>query len=114
MRIPCYVLLPLTFNDGSSVPDAMIAAFEHRFFAEFGGSTVEGTVTGTYRMQDTGTKQVEKLLKVKVAVEGEEGVAALREIVAEIGHDLGQECMYFEVQRGSNVEFVSPKKGGSK
>jgi hypothetical protein len=110
---PCHFKLPLADNDGQAVAEELREELLDRVWVEFGGYTIEGVEEGAYRRQDTGKKQVEKLLRVAVAVEGEAGVNRLREIVSEIGGRLHQECMYFEVSVGSVGQLVpSKKKGG--
>lgn len=59
------LLIPLTFNDGSEIPPAILARIRTDFFEHFGGSTVEGTVEGEYRMND-GKKRAERLMKLWV------------------------------------------------
>jgi hypothetical protein len=111
--IPCTFFLPLAYNDGQPVEQERLEALLDAVFVEFGGYTREGKQQGAYRRQDDGSKQVEFTEKIRVAVEGQEGVAKLKAMVAEIGSELGQECMYFEVSAGSTVELVpSKKKGG--
>lgn len=53
-----------------------------------------------------GSKQVEELVEVWLAVE-EADLSALKQIVARAARTLAQECMYFEIS-GSTVEFISP------
>lgn len=103
----CIVLIPVNYNDGSPVPDEVIAGILETFFVEFGGSTVAGTVKGTFRMKD-GKKQVDDNLEVWVAIEkGEVGESHLRRICSDIAMTLEQESIYFE-RTGSTVEFVPP------
>lgn len=110
--ILCRFKLPLAYNDGQPVEEERREAFLDRIYVEFGGLNDEGVERGMYRRADTGEKQVEWMRKVSVGVPGEEGVAKLRQMVAEIGGELDQECMYFEVAAASVVELVpSTKKG---
>jgi hypothetical protein len=109
---PCRFKLPLTYNDGQPVTEDRRDEVLERLFVEFGGYTIEGVEEGAYRREDTGQKQVEKLLKVCVAVQRESGVERLREMVSEIGGELDQESMYFEVSTRSDVQMVPSKKGG--
>ena len=111
--IPCYVLIPLCYNDGSRVQKEVRDEILDRIWIEFGGYRHEGTRRGAYRRRDNGQKQVEFTQRVCVVVDGEDGVQALRGMVAVLGEMLGQETMYFEVASGSSVELVEPaKKGG--
>ena len=112
---PCVFLLPLAYNDGTPVQPERQEQLLEAIFVEFGGYTIEGKVKGAYRRQDTGEKQVEELLKVKVSVEGAAAVERLKQLVSEIGGELDQESMYFEVSSGSSAELLpSQKKQGGK
>ncbi len=57
------LLIPLTYNDGTSVPDAVLDAIEDEVYVAFNGWAVVGEVTRAYRMQ-SGQKQVDRLLQV--------------------------------------------------
>ncbi|MGC4031486.1 MAG: hypothetical protein QM754_07090 [Tepidisphaeraceae bacterium] len=111
---PCRFKIPLAYNDGTPVEEDRLDAMLDQLYIEFGGSTVEGTEKGTYRRDDTGEKQVEYMLKVCVGVEGEKGVDRLRQMVSEIGGELDQESMYFEVSTGSVIELIPSQKKGDR
>lgn len=111
--IPCTFKLPLAYNDGRPVEEELRDEFLERLFVMFGGWNIEGTEIGAYQRKDTGKKQVEATLKVTVAVEAEQ-ISVLRRMVAEIGGDLDQESMYFEVVAGSIVELVPSEKKGER
>ena len=101
-----YVLLfPLTFNDGTTVPQATLREFRDELFVIAGGSTVTGTVAGEYRMK-SGKKQVDKSAQIWVALDRRDE-HELRRVVAVYAGRLGQESMYFE-RTGSTVEFIEP------
>jgi hypothetical protein len=99
------LLFPLTFNDGTVIPPEVLSEFKEQLFVIAGGHSIAGTVKGEYRMK-SGSKQVEELLEIWVAVE-EQDVPELRRLVAVYGQRLGQESMYFERTK-SVVEFVQP------
>jgi hypothetical protein len=105
---PLYQLLaPLTFNDGSEVPSELHEALKDELFVALGGYTVGGTVEGAYRMDD-GTKQVDRLLLIRVVVsEGQE--SELYAIVEKYCELFQQESMYVEKTAGT-VRFVRPRK----
>ena len=99
------LLVPTTFNDGTSVPAEVFVELEESLFLRFSGCTVCGTVRGTYRMAN-GKKAIDHLVQVWIVVQdGQEN--ELRQIVAELGAKLGQETMYLE-RTGSTVEFIAP------
>ena len=46
------VLIPLTYNDGSRVPQDVLDGIFESLFVLSGGYTSTGTVQGAYRMKD--------------------------------------------------------------
>jgi hypothetical protein len=114
-RTPCSILLPLAYNDGTPVAEDEMESIKDQIFVEFGAYTVEGVKEGAYRREDTGEKQVEHMLEIKVAVPGQEGVQQLRELLAGLAKRLDQESMYLEIRTGATVELVGQKqKGGGR
>ena len=108
-KIKYVVLFPLNYNDGSTVPKAVLDQFLDELFVLAGGYYIAGKGPGAYRMQD-GTKQVDESAAIWVAVLEEE-VPELKRIVAVYAGILGQESMYLE-RTGGTVEFVPPIVGG--
>ncbi len=90
------LLIPLTFNDGTTVPEALLERIEDEVFVAFNGWAAVGEVSGAYRMAQTGKKQVDRLMQVWILVP-EADLSALREMVSRFGGWLEQEVMYFEV-----------------
>jgi hypothetical protein len=103
------ILIPLTYNDGSRVPQEVLDGIFEKLFVLNGGYTVAGTVRGAYRMKD-GTKQSDVLEQVWVAYE-EADKPSLRELVARFCSVLGQETMYLEFT-DSVIELISPHEEG--
>ncbi len=99
------LLVPLTYNDGTRVPEEVLDEIYDALFVMSGGHTTAGTVQGAYRMRD-GTKHSELLLQVWVTCEDAER-QALRNLAARFCALLGQESMYLEFSE-SAVEFVPP------
>src|SRR5438876_2426921 len=99
------LLIPLTYNDGSSVPEEVLDEIYEALFELSGGHTSAGTVRGAYRMKD-GTRQTDLVEQVWVDYE-EADKPRLRELVAGFCALLGQEAMYLEFT-DSIIEFVSP------
>jgi hypothetical protein len=99
------LLIPLTYNDGSQVPQQVLEEIYDALFVLSGGHTSAGTVRGAYRMKD-GTKQTDLLEQVWVAYE-ESDEPALRELVARFCALLGQEAMYLELT-DSVIELIPP------
>jgi hypothetical protein len=104
--IPCSFKVPLNYNDGIPIPESTREGLLDGIYESFGGYTITGTETGAYRRSDTGQKQVEPMLNVVVVVEGRSGVDQLRRQVRQIGAELGQESMYFQISNRDSVEFV--------
>ena len=102
------LLIPLTFNDGTTIPRATLAAIEREIYFAFKGWTLVGEVKGAYQMRQTGEKKVDRLLQVWVVVE-ETAIPEIRQMVARFAESLGQESMYFEVS-DSQVELVPPNE----
>jgi hypothetical protein len=97
-------LVPTRRNDGSEVPrgeqDAILQALRERF----GGLTIEGIVEGHWIDPADGRLYVDQSLKIVVAFEAERLTEA-RQAVRDIGKQLGQIAMYFEVRDG--IEFLT-------
>lgn len=101
------LLIPLTYNDGSHVPQEVLDEIYEALFVLSGGHTSTGTVRGAYRMKD-GSKQTEVLEQVWVAYE-EADKQELRELVARFCTLLGQEAMYLEFT-DSVIELIPPQE----
>jgi hypothetical protein len=100
------LLVPLAFNDGTTVPQEILVAILDELYGAFGGWTVVGEVEGAYRMQQSGQKKVEKLLQVWVVVDEAE-LSLLREMVGRFAAKLAQEVIYLEIA-DAKVEFIPP------
>lgn len=101
------LLIPLTYNDGSQIPQDVLDEIYEALFVLSGGHTSTGTVRGAYRMKD-GTKQTDVLEQVWVACE-EADKPALRQLVAKFCTMLGQEAIYLEFTE-SVIELISPQQ----
>jgi hypothetical protein len=101
------LLIPLTYNDGSRVPQEVLDGIYEALFVLSGGHTSAGTVHGAYRMKD-GTKQTDVLEEVWVVYEDADK-PALRELVARFCSMLGQEVMYLEFT-DSVIELIPPRE----
>jgi hypothetical protein len=99
------VLVPLTYNDGSPVPERIITGILQEIFDTFDGWTVSPEVQGAYRMR-SGRRQVDKLLPVSVIVEVN-GLTLLERMVARWGALLDQELMLLKLA-DSTIRFIPP------
>lgn len=104
------ILIPLTFNDGTSISLKTLEKIQDEIFVSFHGWTIEGVVKGAYRMQ-TGERKVESLQRISVYLASAE-IEALEKMVAKWAELLGQEAMLLEVA-DFEVKFVPPKTGRS-
>jgi len=60
MQKKATLLLPLKYNDGSTIPPKTLVAIQDEIFVTFKGWTLVGEVEGAYQMQ-AGDKKVERL-----------------------------------------------------
>jgi hypothetical protein len=103
------VLIPLTYNDGTKVPDAELDEIYNEFFLLSNGYTLAGTVRGAFRMKD-GSKQVDHSTVIWIGIEyGQED--SLERIVAMVCGRLGQEAIYLE-RTGATIELIPPLNSG--
>ncbi len=104
------LLIPIAYNDGSRVAQAVFEEIYSQLFILSGGWTIEGEVVGAYRMR-SGERKVDKSVKISVVVESQL-LPELRRLVQAFAVQLGQESMYFE-RTSSEVEFIRPVRGRS-
>lgn len=104
-KIKHVLLLPLNYNDGSSIPKDVLDQIFSDLFVLAGGYYIAGEGDGAYRMKD-GTKQVDRSLAVWVAVD-ENDIPELKKLSGRIASELDQEAIYLE-RSGSTVDFIPP------
>jgi hypothetical protein len=97
-------LLPMSRNDGSAVSESEMDSLLGRIWETFGGCTIEGQVTGHWIDSQDGKHYQDTSLKVVVVIEPER-IDEARELVREIGKQLGQIEMYFELIN-TQTEFL--------
>ncbi len=96
-------LIPVCRNDGSKVSRREMAGIFQRFYGRFGACTVEGPMQGYW--MDGGTLYQDECHKLIVACD-EGDLADAEQLVRDIGRQLGQLAMYFEVDRTSEVRIL--------
>jgi hypothetical protein len=101
------VLIPLTYNDGTKVPQAALRRIRAELFAAFQGWTIEGVVKGAYRMR-TGEQRVEDLQKISVILR-ESQLPQLESMVGKWAAQLGQETMLMRMA-DSAIRFILPQE----
>jgi len=108
-RVKYLMLLPLTYNDQSRVPKAVLEEILERIYVFSGGYTIAGAARGAYRMK-SGQKQVDHSLQVWIVIDEAEE-PELKRLVAEFCKLLDQESIYLERTAGE-VDFIPPDKHG--
>ncbi len=96
-------LIPTTRNDGSPVTTSELKTILDCFWAAFGACTVEGKTDGYW--VDGGTPFQDECLKVVVSCENDR-LAEAESLVRDVGKQLGQLAMYFEVQYFDGVRII--------
>lgn len=94
----CEFLVPVTFNDGTPVPEEFLDRMFQALDRQFGGWQCTGRREGSWRGQR------EWLLAVIVAVPRSR-VDELKRVIVTIGKELGQAQMYFDCREPS-VELL--------
>ncbi len=107
MKEKIILLLPLSFNDGTAIPQTTLNAIFEELFVFCGGYRIAGKGPGAYRMSD-GAKQLDETLEVWAAV-GEADIPALERLTAHWCSVLGQECIWFE-RTGGKVDLIGPSR----
>lgn len=101
-------LVPLHRNDGSAVSELEREQILTRLAEQFGSATIEGKVVG-YRYEPGGRGHYrEENLKVTIACEWRR-YAEAEKAVRDIGTQLGQDEMYFEVRHVDGIRFLQTK-----
>ncbi len=97
------VYLPLKDNDGTDLAEA-IMRFEDEMYAAFGTHSHVGYAKGAWRMQ-TGQKAFDTSAIYSIVIEAGR-VPEVREIARHFKAKTRQECIYFEIQRNTDVEYL--------
>jgi hypothetical protein len=92
------VLLPVTFNDGSVIPESLHLKTHDDLFQQFGGLTVDGTVAGSWESQ--GIRYDDQLWRVLVAGDDtDDNERFMREFKERLKARFEQEEIWIEVHR---------------
>ena len=93
--------IPTHRNDGSKVGRRELRSILNRICDAFGGYALEGPFQGAWDADD-GKRYEETSYRLEVIVAPEDAKAA-RELFMEIGLQLGQRAIYFEVRDGGEI-----------
>lgn len=97
-------LLPLNDNSGTPFPTEKMDGVLKSLASQFNGCTIEGRVEG--RSWHSGVEHRDESLRVAVICDRQR-LDEIRKRVIEIGQELGQLSMYFEVRDDESVQFLS-------
>ena len=97
--------IPTHFNDGSPVAQSLMNSILVDIHTTFGGYTLEGPAQGAW-VDDDGNVYQETSFRLEVACQRGRYLEC-RDKVIEIGRQLKQKAMYFEVRYVDGVEIIS-------
>ncbi|HWL10362.1 MAG TPA: hypothetical protein VNQ76_18300 [Planctomicrobium sp.] len=98
-------LIPTTFNDGTPIAADYVSNKAREFAILFGGSTVEGTMQGTWIDTTDGQIYLDEVVAISVVCENDQ-IEEARQAVIQIGRDLKQKAMFFEVRYYDGVQII--------
>ena len=97
-------LLPLSDNHGQSFPEEVIENLLRSLTLQFHGCSTDGQVKG--RSIDFGIEHKDVSLRVTIVC-NKERLEEIRQRIIEIGRELGQMAMYFEVRDYDGVQILA-------
>ncbi|WP_010586115.1 hypothetical protein [Schlesneria paludicola] len=100
-------LLPLMDNQGDPVPTEKIKTILKSLAVQFSGCSTDGKVDG--HSVDEGIEHSDISLRVTVVC-AKERLDELRQRIVEVGRELKQSSMYFEVRDYDGVQFLSTQQ----
>lgn len=95
--------IPLNHNDGSPFPASEIQEIISRIWETFHGATNEGIVEGHW--VDDGKHYQDTSIKITVVCDISR-LQEAEELVRDLGKQLDQLAMYFEIQYADGVRFL--------
>jgi hypothetical protein len=98
-------LVPTRRNDGSAVRKRELDAVLDLFWQRFGGATIERGIEGHWVDMANGRHYHEQSVRVTVNCPAER-LAEAEALVLEIGRQLGQKAMYFDVRYYDGVRIL--------
>jgi hypothetical protein len=93
--------IPTHRNDGSEVSDRELRSILRKVRVAFGAYSLEGPCDGAWTADD-GKVYEERSRKLEVVVPKKK-LRAIRTLFKEIGTQLGQRAIYFEVREGGEI-----------
>ncbi len=98
-------LIPTRYNDGTRVPKKRLRAICDRLVRQFGGCTNEGLAQGQWIDPAEGVLYRDETERVSVVCD-RTMLDEARAAVIEIGVEIGQRAMYFEVRDYDGVQIL--------
>ncbi|ETX06897.1 MAG: hypothetical protein ETSY2_14355 [Candidatus Entotheonella gemina] len=96
--------VPTHRNDGTPIHSDELETIKRRVWEAFGGLSIDGPGTGVW-VADDGTVYDETSYILQVHCDRARYQEA-RELVTQIGRQLGQQAMYFEVRYFAGVDII--------
>lgn len=96
-------LFPLSDNQGQSFPEEVIENLLRSLTLQFHGCSTDGQVNG--RSIDFGIEHKDVSLRVTIVCD-KQRLEEIRQRIIEIGRELGQMTMYFEVRDYDGVQIL--------
>lgn len=98
-------LIPMQFNDGREVPDEHLQRIIDGLAVQFGGCSDEGITKGQWIDPADSALYRDQCKRVSVVCDNSL-LDDAREAVIQIGKELGQRAMYFEVRDYDGVQIL--------
>ena len=98
-------LIPTHFNDGSEVPEDQLQGFIDALAVLFGGCSDVGIIKGHWMDQNDSALYRDECKRISVVCDNSL-LDEAREAVIQIGKNLGQRAMYFEVRDYDGVQIL--------
>jgi hypothetical protein len=98
-------LIPMYLNDGTEVPEERLQQFVDELAIQFGGCSDEGITKGQWIDPADTVLYRDQCKRVSVVCDNSM-LDEAREAVIQIGQELGQRAMYFEVRDYDGVQIL--------
>ena len=98
-------LIPTELNDGTPVSQKQLKGYLDQFAIRFGGCTCDGQVEEIWIDPKSGHRFDDTNVRVRVACEKSQ-LTDIREAVIQIGRELKQKVMYFEINYCDGIEIL--------
>ena len=97
--------VPENYNDNRLIPPACLLELQGFLLREFGGYTATGKVEGAWENPETGVVFKDVSTRYEVAL-AEESVDVLKEFLRGFKKKIGQDAIYFEIDKDAEIEML--------